>query len=327
MAAALLSSATTMTFAAPRIPSPPGPPSYGPGSADYLHAHALEFRDARDASGYYLFEPTGPRPRTAPVVVFLHGYSVDNPRNYAGWITHLVRKGNSVIFPIYQSGFSAQQEDFAENAVTGVERAYAKLQSHGHVRPDGTSLIVVGHSLGAVIGAFLAAEVESRGLPPVGALMLANAAESETFDVDYLSRVDFSRIRSDMLLLAVVGDADRLESSDVAITMIDALVQVPTGNKVLLGLSSDKHGAPALNADHAAPGSWHARPRNFDIRDSTSRIDALDFFGYWKWADALVDTITRGENADYAFGNTTEQTFMGLWSDGAPVIPAEVLWP
>lgn len=314
-------------LAGPRRPAPPGPPAYGPGSNDYLHAHALEIRDARDAEGFYLFEPTGPRPRSAPVVVFLHGYSVDNPRNYAGWITHLVRKGNIVIYPIYQSGFSAQQEDFAENAVAGVQNAFAKLQGPNHVRHDGSPLVVIGHSLGAVLGAYFAAEVEQRGLPPVGALMLANAAESELFDVDFISRIDFSAIHPELRLLAVVGDQDQLSSSGAATAIIDGLNHVPAENKVLLELFSDKHGIPELAADHSAPGSWHARPRSFDIRESTSRIDALDFYGYWKWADALVDLIARGENAEYAFGNTFEQTFMGFWSDGKPVAPAEVLWP
>jgi hypothetical protein len=124
-----------------------------------------------------------------------------------------------------------------------------------------------------------------------------------------------------------VGEEDRLAASEVAMRVLDSTPQVPSSNKVLLGLSSDKHGVPALDADHTAAGSWHARPRTIDLRDSTSRIDALDFYGYWKWADALVDIVIRGQNAEYAFGNTPEQTFMGLWSDGTPVIPAEVLWP
>ena len=47
--------------------------------------------------------------------------------------------------------------------------------------------------------------------------------------------------------------------------------------------------------------------------------DALDFFGYWKLFDALSDAAFYGRNRDYALGNTPQQRFMGVWSDGRPV--------
>ena len=48
-------------------------------------------------------------------------------------------------------------------------------------------------------------------------------------------------------------------------------------------------------------------------------IDALDFYGYWKWFDALTDAAFYGTPVEEALGDTPEQKYMGTWSDGTPV--------
>ena len=52
--------------------------------------------------------------------------------------------------------------------------------------------------------------------------------------------------------------------------------------------------------------------------------DTLDYFGYWKWFDALIDAAFFGRNRGIALGDTPEQRFMGKWSDGNPVTEPEV---
>jgi hypothetical protein len=53
--------------------------------------------------------------------------------------------------------------------------------------------------------------------------------------------------------------------------------------------------------------------------------DAVDFYYYWKLWDALMDCALSGTNCDVAFGDTHQQKFMGLWSDGTPVTPLVVI--
>ena len=48
-------------------------------------------------------------------------------------------------------------------------------------------------------------------------------------------------------------------------------------------------------------------------------VNAMDFYGTWKLFDALTDAAFNGRNREYALGNTPQQRFMGLWSDGVPV--------
>ena len=63
---------------------------------------------------------------------------------------------------------------------------------------------------------------------------------------------------------------------------------------------------PALKADHLSPISW-----------SRLATDALDWFGYWKTFDALMDTAFSGK--PFAVDAS-----MGAWSDGTPVAPLKV---
>ena len=45
----------------------------------------------------------------------------------------------------------------------------------------------------------------------------------------------------------------------------------------------------------------------------------MDYYSTWKLFDALTDYAFYGINGEYCFGDTPEQRFMGLWSDGTPV--------
>jgi len=48
-------------------------------------------------------------------------------------------------------------------------------------------------------------------------------------------------------------------------------------------------------------------------------VDPLDYYGCWKLLDGLIDGTHHGKNLKYALGNTKEQRYMGLWSDGISV--------
>jgi len=66
-------------------------------------------------------------------------------------------------------------------------------------------------------------------------------------------------------------------------------------------------------------------PAFFSVGRVKGKTDALDFYGTWKLLDGLLDAAFYGRNRKYALGDTTEQRFMGRWSDGTPVKKLEVL--
>lgn len=57
----------------------------------------------------------------------------------------------------------------------------------------------------------------------------------------------------------------------------------------------------------------------------TLGVDAPDFYGTWKLFDGLTDAAFFGKNREHALGNTPQQRFMGVWSDGVAVAPLRVL--
>ncbi len=83
----------------------PQQPASGPGGSLYKHARVVQNTFLEGDDQYWLFEPASPRPtQPAPVIVLLHGWGGTSPSGYGCWIEHLVRQGNVVIFPEYQTG-------------------------------------------------------------------------------------------------------------------------------------------------------------------------------------------------------------------------------
>ena len=54
-------------------------------------------------------------------------------------------------------------------------------------------------------------------------------------------------------------------------------------------------------------------------------VDAMDYYGCWKLFDGLCDAAFKGKNRQFALGGTTQQKYMGKWSDGKEVVKIEVL--
>ena len=139
-------------------PTPPSQPQSGPGGKQYLHASVIKNRYGTGGKEYWIFEPDSPKPRSAPVVVFLHGWGGMNPLYYGAWLDHLVKRGNIVIYPRYQKNLLTGITEFTPNALQAVKDAVNRLQNEpGHVSADLTRFATVGHSLGGLLAANIAA--------------------------------------------------------------------------------------------------------------------------------------------------------------------------
>lgn len=296
--------------------SPPGQPASGPGGADYPHAKVVQRVYGSGARQFWLFEPAGPKPPSAPVVVFNHGWMGVHPAIYLGWIRHLARRGNIVVFPKYQEGPLTPPREFVPNAIASVKEALRRLREEGHVAPDTSRLALVGHSAGGAMAADLAALAAEAGLPVPKAVMVVQPGRgfggrrSPLFPVG-----DLRRIPPQTYLLVVVGEDDRVVGSAEARKVFYAASRVPPERKDFVVVRSDRHGQPPLVADHFSPcsflGTRHRKP--------SAGTDALDFYAYWKLFDALTDLAFYGRNQAFALGNTQQQRFMGRWSDGVPL--------
>jgi pimeloyl-ACP methyl ester carboxylesterase len=343
-------------------PRSPAQPATGPGGADYKHRQVVANLYGTGPTRYWIFEPADPLPDRTPLVVFNHGWSAMEPKVYGAWIDHIVRRGNIVIYPVYQDSLRTPTRNFTPNAATGIRRAIQRLQSDsGHVKPDLDKVAVVGHSMGGVIAANLAARWQAAGVPQPKAVMCVQPGKTWTMSERTAVKLeDLSLVNKNTLLLAVAGDRDRLAKDVDAKRIFKGSTQVLPQNKNYIVLVSDDHGQPALSASHFAPcapnlkytdpstsssdsgspssgGRLRERLRermqgrqseNSDEPDYTTEtaraIDALDFYGTWKLFDGLCDAAFYGTNREYALGNTPQQRFMGKWSDGTPVKELQV---
>ena len=325
----------TVPVRSQQLPAPPPQPNTGPGGKQKPHAAVTKNRYGQGGKEYWIYEPDRPKPKTAPVVVFLHGWSGTNPLYYGAWIDHLVKRGNIVVFPRYQASILTRREDFIPNTLDAVTAALARLQSEpGHVRPDLNKVAAVGHSLGGVLAASLAALAGENKLPQVRAVMAVEPGL--TRPPVSVPIADLSKIPSSTLLLSIAGDRDGLVADHDAKRIYYESKQVSANNKDFVMLVSDERGRPGLIAGHRAPTAPHAEYDNGEgdltnrgagsgtagqarVDSRTPVIDAIDYYGLWKLFDALCDAAFSGKNREFALGNTPQQRFMGKWSDGTPV--------
>jgi len=319
--------------------TPPNQPSSGPGGEDYPHAKVTKnlYKPERLKPGrnYWLYEPADPAPDSAPVVVFLHGWSGISPKHYGAWIEHLVRRGNIVIYPRYQATILTPPDMFTINAIFAVDDALQELESGGHVMPklgldEDMNFAVVGHSAGGNITANMAALADNNGLPQPKAVMCVQPGDSDGGPLGNgsIDLVDLSTIPAETLLLTVLGDMDDIVTDLDAKRIFNETTQISWLDKNYIIMHSDDYGDLDLVADHFAPcapdSTYSFLGIDLDVYKSQEK-DALDYYGFWKLFDGLCDAAFYDDkNRDFALGDTHNQRFMGYWSDDTPVIELEV---
>jgi len=308
---------------------PPDQPQTGPGGTEYLHNGFSQHRVGRGEQGCWLFTPNDPVPESTPVVVFFHGWLGVNPINYGAWIVHLVRRGNVVLYPVYQASFFTPFEGMMANAIEGIRLGLQRLKDRGPVRPLPDRWAFAGHSLGGLI-ASKCASLAPGPLPDPRVLMLVQAGWGRRFSV---SLKDLRQVSPHVLALVVAGEEDRHLPFDQPLAIYNALSGIPDENRNIILVRSDRHGFPPLIADHSAPLSERAdvglrlTPQAALRREQalsaaglrSARADALDFYGHWKLLDAAISAAFHGQHREKALGNTPAQRYMGTWSDGIPV--------
>jgi acetyl esterase/lipase len=329
----LLLSIPSLSFS--QTATPPPQPETGPGGKQATHASVIKNKYGKGSKEYWIYEPDSPKPASAPVVIFLHGWGGTNPFYYGAWIDHLVKRGNVVIYPRYQANILTAREFFIPNSIDGIKAAFNTLQTEpGHVRPDLNRVAIVGHSLGGLMAASVAALASESGLPKIRAVM--SVEPGLTRSPASVPIADLKKIPADTLLLAIAGDRDTLVADEDAKRVFYESIQVSLKNKNFIRLVTDDHGRPNLIASHRAPTAPEKAYDNGEGNQmelgqsggvggrsgSDGRIpdvNALDYYGLWKLFDGLTDAAFFGKNREYALGNTPQQRFMGKWSDGVPV--------
>lgn len=297
------------------------PPITGPGNTVYYH-QTVQFSKAGEGNAEnWIFYPSGPVPEKAPVIVFNHGWGGVSPVIYGGWIEHLVRKGNLVIFPRYQESFRVQPASFVQNASEGVRLAFERLPSFA----NRSQFAIMGHSMGGLITANMGALWQTLGLPKPRALMIVQPGISTGWTG--LPLADLSAIPSDIWMVVVTGDKDSVVGTADGVRIFQGTPQV--SRKSYIHVRSDPNGLKASHFFPACPGLSQVatqesdssfKARMAEYMENKRGPDAFDWYGTWKWSEALLNAaFQEGKNQGYVLGGGSQETFMGTWSDGTPV--------
>ena len=275
------------------------------------------------ARSYWLFEPAEPTPTTAPVAVFLHGWYAYNPAAYGAWIEHLVRSGQTVIFPRYQADRLTPPADFLANALAAAGDAFDVLEtSPVHIRPDRRKFALIGHSAGGNLAAQMAAVAADNGLPIPRAIVAVMPGE-----VVPSREPSLARIPATTLLLVVAAGDDRIVGDLRAREIFAGATAIPASRKKYVLYRTDLHGG--LVADHFA-----ATAASRDLNDGEgyllglqfvrARVDAFDHGGFWRMADITIQAGFQGRTLDEATDHGMLFRHLGYWSDGRAVFPPVV---
>ena len=285
-------------------PTPPKQPASGPGGSAYAHRGVRETEHGEGGQEYWIIEPAQPAPKRAPLVIFFHGYSAMTPDTYRGWVNHLAKRGNIVVYPRYQAKLLTPATEYFPNVAASVRDALEVLAQPGHVKPDLDRVALVGHSAGGVQTANYAVLAASEKLPAPKAAMIVEPAQGKDGGFKIIPMEDCGKFPASLKLIVMVGDADGLAGEGCARAIWRSTKHV--SDRAFVTLRSDEHGLPALKADHLSPISW-----------SRLASDALDWFGYWRTFDVLMDTAFSGKPI-------VVDASMGAWSDGTPLTPMKV---
>jgi acetyl esterase/lipase len=272
------------------IPSAAG----APGS--YPHQQVCHLPVGEGGGLVWIFYPDAPRPPVANVVLFLHGYRATDPEDYGGWIDHLARSGNIVLYPVFEAARGDPPEVSEQNAFNAIRQALAYLQSQGPVRPSFDRFAVVGHSFGGGMAAQYAALAASNGLPVPKAVMavMPGWQGGARYPAEYVSR-----IAPQTYMLVVDGDSDQFRTTRESTTIFDSASALAPDHKSHVRLTT----GGALVADHYAALSplpaYHLEQRStmqerrrafvkslMHIRDG--EINALDTQALWPMFDGLM---------------------------------------
>ncbi|MEM6964328.1 MAG: hypothetical protein AAF573_06155 [Bacteroidota bacterium] len=307
----------------------PTPPSEGPGSFDYKHDQVLFHDYAENPDGFWLFEPTSPKPDSAHVVVFNHGYGAYNPMIYGRWIKHIVKKGNIVIFPRYQKNlWTPRPNKFSKNVSQAIRDALKVLGNGNFVKPITDKLALVGHSYGGVVAADLAVNFEHHEIPQPQAVFLCSPGSGPLKGGLLKS---YEGIPEDTQLLIMVSENDHVVGQKFGKKVFKTAEKVRQRN--LIWQYHDNTTSPPQYAGH---NECYSLDYEYDtgIRNGTTkraikknRLNNVDYHGYWKLLDALLDCSRNGDYCEFALGNTPEQRSLGKLADGTPLKELKIIVP
>ena len=234
---------------------PPPQPKTGPGGADYEIKDVVKKAYGEGSAQAFVFRPGGAAAQPRPVIIFVHMPGAISPKYYGGWINHLVRKGNIVIYPRFEEEIGKTRFSLMSGeAIKGIKEALTGLEADADAKPDLTKVAIIGHSAGALIAVNVAAAAATNDLPKPRLVFGAMPMRSSSADkrkgvvIDDLAGLDPQTV-----VVMLVGDRDALAAEAGGREVIRATKGLAAERRLLIKVGSDNRGQPPLSAGHFVP--------------------------------------------------------------------------
>lgn len=241
-----------------------------------------------DDDGYYIFSPVNEALRNDKVIGFIHGYGALNPKIFGAWIKHLVKQGNTVIYPRYQKNLVfPSATEFTPNVVSALESAISVLKEKDLINED-FELFLAGHSFGGVIAANIIGEMSRYDIPEPSGILVA---EGGTGPLTGALLDNYGAIPREIPLVIVVGDKDWTVGDYFGRRLF---AETRSVHRVLIHQHSYKKGSKDISSSHYEPygiDNWCDNGmENITTKraEMTAKLDILDRNGYWRWLDLLL---------------------------------------
>jgi hypothetical protein len=310
--------------------TPPDQPSSGPGGSNYLYSSYTRISYTSTSAGdSYIYQPSGGSlPSNLPIIAYMHGYELDDGMSAnEALVIHIVKKGYIVIYCNYEIA-GILPKHFEENAAQNIDDGINYIKAHSDfIQPDTNAdgiikFGLIGWSVGGVTALNIASNYVNDGVPKPQFVIAMETNNGGKIFGEVTPMNDANNIPSDTNILMVMAEEDSEITWNKSFKYWSEMTQIPESRKQWIGLYSDDYGYPDLVANHR----WEAGGGSRD------KIDALDYYGSYKWCVAIANDTFYGTDRSYWYGNTSEQIFMGKWSDGSDVIEAKAssgsaFWP
>jgi len=220
-------------------PEPGTEPEFAPApTTRYVPAGAERTDLGEGARAVSIFRPLGSSGAPGPVVIFLHGWVAIDPARYGPWIGHLVSRGDTVIFPAYQTKPAYDTTTPLGNVLAGVRAALSEVV----VAPG--RLVVAGHSAGGALAADYAAVAADNGLPaPAAVFSVYPGRKLRYLDVPIPS-ADLSKIAPGTRVLVLAGQRDTAVGSGTAHRIAEGATRARVTLDTVTDDAVDRHSAP-----------------------------------------------------------------------------------
>jgi predicted esterase len=253
----------------------------------------------------YVFHPAD-TDKKYPLILFCHGMGAADPAVYGPLITNIVSRGHVLVLSPYKSfaGDPRQRKKY-RILMSGFEAAVERFISC----IDTTRIGIIGHSYGggAVPAIAWHSVVENQwGANGVFLYIMA------PWYCHFITEEEFDAFPSRAFLVMETFRDDRVNDRRMAVDIFDNIA-VPDSQKIFIELQSDSIPGYRLIADHSVPTG---------PADKDGAENALDFYGIYKFIDAIADHVFRGDASAGQIALDTGnagQRYMGTWPDKHPV--------